>query len=74
MGSRLWGQILQYHFSSSPSIILIKIGTTNPIFSMVYLSILRGLALVRLSIVMPKASTIWLRKSSDTIGFQLKVT
>jgi len=41
---------------------------------MVYLSILRGLPLGRLSIVIPKASTIWLRSSSDPIDFPLKVT
>ncbi|GAI12329.1 unnamed protein product [marine sediment metagenome] len=41
---------------------------------MVYLSILRGLLSGRLSIVMPKASTIWLKNSSDPIGCPLKVT
>jgi len=46
----------------------------HPIFSMVWLSFLRGLLLERLSIIMPKASTIRLKNSSDLIGFQLKVT
>ncbi len=40
---------------------------------MVYLSLLRGLRLGCLSIVIPKTSTIWLRNSSDPIGFPLKV-
>lgn len=47
---------------------------THPIFSMVQLSILRVLPLGRLSIVIAKASTIWLRSSSDTISFPLKIT
>jgi len=46
----------------------------HPIFSMLYLSILRGLSSGRLSIIIPKASTIWLRNSSDPIGFPLKIT
>jgi len=37
-------------------------------FSMVYLSILQGFLLGPLSIIIPKASTIWLRNSSDPIG------
>ena len=40
---------------------------------MILLSILRGLPLERLSILIPKASTIRLRNSSDLIGFLLKV-
>ena len=36
-------------------------------------SILRGLHLGRLPIIIPKASTIHLRNSSDSIGFPLKV-
>jgi hypothetical protein len=48
---------LQYHFPSSPSI-----------FSIVHLFVLRGLPLGRLSIVIPKISTIWLRNSSAPIG------
>ena len=47
-------------------------GTTHPIFSMVYLSILRGLPLGHLSIIIPKVSTIWLRNPSDSMGFPLK--
>ena len=46
----------------------------HPIFSMVLLSILRGLPLGRLSIIMPKTSTIWLKNSLDLIGFSLKAT
>ena len=53
---------------------LTKIDTIHPIFSMIYLSISRGLPLGRLSIVIPKASTIWLRNSSDPIGFPGKAT
>lgn len=47
---------------------------THPIFSMVQLSILRVLPLGRLSIIVPKASTIWLKNSLDPIGVPLKVT
>lgn len=45
---------------------------THPIFSMVQLSILRVLPLGSLSMIITKASTIWLRNSSDAIGFPLK--
>lgn len=41
---------------------------------MVQLSILRVLPLGRLSIIVPKASTIWLKNSLDPIGVPLKVT
>jgi len=41
---------------------------------MIFLSILGGLLLGRLSIIIPEASTIWLRNSSDIIGFPLKAT
>jgi len=40
---------------------------------MVLLSVLQGLPLERLSIAIPKASTIWLRNSKDPIGFPLKL-
>ena len=43
----------------------------HPNLSMVYLSTLRGLPLGLLSIIIPKASTIWVRNSSDPIGFPL---
>jgi len=43
-------------------------------FCMVLLSILRGLPLACQSTVIPKASTIWIRNSSDPIGLPLKVT
>jgi len=33
-----------------------------------------GLSLGRLSTIIPKTSTIWLRNSSDPIGFSPKVT
>jgi len=46
----------------------------HPILSMFYLATLRGLSLGHLSIIMPKASTIRLRNSSDPIGFPLKIT
>jgi len=39
-----------------------------PIFSMVYLSLLQSLSFERISIVIPKASTIRIRNSSDPIG------
>jgi len=32
------------------------------------------ISLVHLSIITPKASTIWLKNSTDPIGFPLKVT
>ncbi len=68
----LWGQVLQYHFSSSPSIFLIKMDTSYFFYGLA--SILRGLSLGHLSIVIPKTSIIRLRNSPDPIGFPLKVT
>jgi hypothetical protein len=54
---------------------IIEIGATHPIFFMVYFSFLQDLLLEHLSIiVLPKVSTIWLKNSSDPIGFSLKVT
>jgi len=46
----------------------------HPIFSMVWLYTLRGLPLGRLSIIVPKASTIRLINSSYLIRFPLKAT
>ena len=51
-------------------LIFFKIGV-HPIFSMIQLLILRGLPLGCLSTVIPKALTIWLKNSSDPIGFPL---
>jgi len=70
----LWGQVLQYHFSSSPSIFLIKMRQHILFFLWFNFPFLRGLPLGRLSIIIPKASTIRLRNSSDPIVFPLKVT
>ena len=41
---------------------------------MAWLSILRSLPLRRLSIIIPKAAIIWLKNSSDPVGFPLKIT
>jgi len=46
---------------------------THPIFYMVWLSILRGLSLGRIFTVISKVTTIFLRNSSDPIGFPLKL-
>lgn len=54
-------------------VIVSKTGT-HLIFSMVYLPLLRILSLGRLSIMIPKASAIWLRNSPDPTGCPLKVT
>jgi len=40
----------------------------NPIFSMVHFTLLRSLSLGRLSMIISKASTIWLRNFSGPIG------
>ncbi len=41
---------------------------------MVQLSLLRSFLLEHLFILIPKVSTIWLRNSSDPIGFPLEIT
>ena len=56
------------------SFIKNKVKKGHRIFSMVQLSILRGLPLGRLSTAIPKVSIIWLKNSSDPIGFPLKIT
>ncbi len=53
---------------------MISLKRYAPFFSMVWLSFLRSLPLGRLSIIIPKASTIRLRNSSVPTGFPLKIT